>query len=159
MAEELKVKIVGEIPEGAEHSSVRARFTADAAEDVKGQGRGWSLAPTEDDAEGQTRTWGFTPVEAEDAEGQGIARGGFKPVEGEDAEGQGIGRGGFKPVEGEDAEGQARRYLKPVEGEDAEGNVLKSHVLEIERGENGELVGRYVLAGDDDTEGQGGHWP
>jgi len=34
-------------------------------------------------------------------------------------------------------------------------NALRSHVLEIERDEEGELVGRYIPAKDDDTEGQG----
>ena len=46
-----------------------------------------------------------------------------------------------------------RHYIEPVGGGQAEGNVLKSHMLRIERDEDGELVGRLVP--DDDTEGQG----
>lgn len=40
--------------------------------------------------------------------------------------------------------GQGARFggFKPVEGEDAAGNALKSQVLEIDRDEDGELVGR-----------------
>jgi hypothetical protein len=71
MAEELKVKIIGEIPEGAERSSVRARFAPDAAEDVKGQSLKW-LKPAEDeDVEGQSYKW-LKPAEDEDAEGNAL---------------------------------------------------------------------------------------
>jgi hypothetical protein len=58
----------------------------------------------------------------------------------------------------EDAEGQGMGYrgLAPTDDE-AEGNALKTHVLEVERGEDGELVGRFVPT-DDDTEGQGALW-
>ena len=121
MAEELKIKIVGEIPEGAERSSVRARFAPDAAEDVQGQGWRHGLAQTED----------------EDAEGQGI-KWHLKPAEDEDAKGN-------MPV---------KWHLGPVGDDEAEGNALRSHVLEIERNEEGELVGRFVPAEGDDTEGQ-----
>jgi hypothetical protein len=138
MAEELKVKIMGEIPEGAERSSVRARFAPDAAEDVKGHFK-YTLAPTEGD----------------DAEGQGVR---LPPKREKDREDDAEGHTykWLKPVEGEDAEGQTSRFagFKPVDDEDADGNALKSHVLEIDRDENGELIGRYVSAGDD-TEGQG----
>jgi hypothetical protein len=120
MAEELRIRIEGEIPEGAETSPVRARFTRDEDEDAEGQ-----------------MPWKY-----------------LKPVEDEDAEGQ-MPWKYLKPVEDEDAEGQMPlKYLEPVGDEEAEGNVLHSHVLEIERDENGELVGRFVPAEGDDTEGQ-----
>ena len=106
-----RIKIQGEIPEGAETSSVRARFSPDAAEDVQGEGYGVrGLAQSEDDAEGQGArgTW-LKPAEDEDAEGQGIRGGWLNPVEDEDAEGQGIRAGYLKPVDDEDAEGQGIR--------------------------------------------------
>jgi hypothetical protein len=129
MGDELKVKIVGDIPEAAQRSIVQARFAPDAAEDVKGQGGRFNgLGPDEDDVEGQ-----------------GARYGGLAPTE-DDAEGQG-GRYLLQPAEHEDAQGHGGRWtLKPVEGEDAQGNVLRSHVLEIKRDENGKLVGRYVRA-------------
>src|SRR3990172_5630917 len=138
MTDELRIRIDGEIPLGAETSSVRARFTRDAAEDVQGQGYGVrGLAPTDEDTEGQGyRSW-------------------LKPGENGDAEGQGMGYRGLKPAE--DAEGHGGRFsgFLPVEDEDAMANALRSHLLEIERDEEGELVGRYIPAKDDDTEGQG----
>ena len=136
-----RIRIEGEIPQGAATSSVRARFSPEAAEDVQGQGlRLKGLAQTDDAAEGSMPWRYIAPVEDEDAEGQSRIRGGFAPVEDEDTEGQGRIWGGFAPVEDKDAEGRA----------------LKSHILAIERGEDGELVGRYVPA--EDTEGQGGTW-
>ena len=139
MADELKVRITGEIPEGAERSSVRARFAPDAADDVQGQGWRWNgLSQTEDDTEGQGGRYTKLGQAEDDTEGHWVK---IKLSQTED-----------------DTEGQGRSGyggLRPVEDDDTEGDVLRSHVLEIERDEDGGLAGRFVPAEADDTEGQG----
>ena len=95
----LKIRVVGEIPDGAEESSVRVRFAPDAENvlDLTGQGE--------------------------------LAR-------------------------SQEPEGDvAWRYLEPVADEEAE--PLRSHLLEIERDyDRGELIGHYIPAESEDTEGQ-----
>jgi hypothetical protein len=96
----LKIRVVGEIPEGAEESSVRVRYAPDTAENVLGQS------------------------------GQG------------------------ELVRSEEPEGDlVWKYLEPVADEEAE--PLRSYLLEIERDyDRGELIGRYIPAEAEDTEGQ-----
>jgi hypothetical protein len=151
-----RIKILGAIPEGAEGMSVRGRFSPEATEDVQGQGwRIKGLAQTEDDTEGQGARWGLAQSD-DDTEGQGGRFSGLSRID-DDSEGHWI-RVKIEPDEVEDSEGRGGRYngLVPVEADDAEGNVLNTHVLDIEKDENGELVGRYVPA--DDTKGQGGRY-
>ena len=108
------------------------------------------------DAEGSSVQARFAPEAAEDVEGQGF-RFHPRPDEGEDAEGN-------MPVKwhlgqdegGEEAAGNVpvKWHLSPDDGKEAEGNTLRSHLLEIERDAEGELVGRFVPADEnDDTEG------
>ena len=106
-------------------------------------------------AEGTSLRGRFAP-EADDVQGN-MPWSRIKPegTEAENAEGN-MPRFYLAPTEDEEAAGNMPRYyLAPVEDEGTEGNVLKSHVLQIERDDDGELIGRFVPAEDDDD--TGGH--
>jgi hypothetical protein len=121
MAEPLKVRIEGEIPPGAERSSVRAKFAPDPAEDVQGHGSraGW-LGQIEEDVEGHgSRASWLRPVEGEDTEGHEI-RYHFTAVEHHDAEGNALRSHVLEIGRNEDGE-LVGRYVPPEEDDDTEG--------------------------------------